>query len=68
MTKAIVREIPALQSAGAIAGTLISGVFLWLIGLINLIIVLHVYGIFKNLQVWKLNNKELEIILTTRGL
>jgi len=66
-TRAIATNIPALQSGGAVVGTLVSGVFLFLIGLLNTIIVFGVYGIFKQLKQGKLNQKELEEYLDKRG-
>ncbi|TMP99605.1 MAG: HoxN/HupN/NixA family nickel/cobalt transporter, partial [Thaumarchaeota archaeon] len=38
-TKSIVQAMPFLQVAGALLGTTVSGVFLWLMGLMNLTIV-----------------------------
>ena len=49
-TQAIKGAIPGLQSGGNIAGTWISGVFLFIIGGLNLIIVRGVYKTFKGLQ------------------
>jgi high-affinity nickel-transport protein len=66
-TKAVTGSIPALQSAGAIIGTLVSGVFLCIIGLINVIIVLDVYGIFNKLRQGKLNESQLESALNKKG-
>jgi high-affinity nickel-transport protein len=66
-TRAIAANIPALQSGGAIFGTLVSGAFLFLIGLLNTIIVFGVYRIFKQLRRGELNEKELEEYLDKRG-
>ena len=66
-TRAIASNIPVLQSGGAVVGTLVSGVFLFLIGLLNTIIVLGVYGVFKQLRRGRLNQKELEEYLDKRG-
>ena len=66
-TRAIASNIPVLQSGGAAIGTLVSGVFLFLIGLLNAVIVLGVYGVFKRLRQGKLNQKELEELLDKRG-
>jgi high-affinity nickel-transport protein len=49
-TEAIKGSIPGLQSGGNILGTWISGVFLFLIGTINALIVLGVYKTFKGLK------------------
>jgi high-affinity nickel-transport protein len=66
-TRAIAESIPALQSGGAMVGTLVSGVFLFLIGLLNTIIVLGIYRVFKQLRQGNLNQKELEEYLNKRG-
>jgi high-affinity nickel-transport protein len=49
-TEAIKGSIPGLQSGGNILGTWISGVFLFLIGTINALIVVGVYKTFKGLK------------------
>jgi len=66
-TRTIIGKIPALQSGGAVIGTMVSGVFLWLIGIVNMIIVLSIYHIFKELKKGKLNQTELESLLDNRG-
>jgi len=66
-TRAIAANIPALQSAGAIIGTLVSGSFLWIIGLINAVIVVGIYKIFKALKQRKLKQDELDDLLEKRG-
>lgn len=66
-TRFVAGNIPALQSVGAVLGTLISGVFLWIIGIINLVIVLEIYSIFVRLRSGKLNEAELEKVLNSRG-
>ena len=49
-TRAIVTSILVLQSGGAVVGTPVFGVFLFLIGLLNTIIVFGLYGMFKQLK------------------
>jgi len=66
-TRTIIGKIPALQSGGAVIGTMVSGVFLWLMGAVNMIIVLSIYHIFKELKNGKLNQTELESLLDNRG-
>lgn len=67
-TRAVLGSIPGLASTGAIIGTTISGTFLWLIGLVNVIIVLGLYKIYKQLRIGELNSRELESLLGGRGL
>jgi len=66
-TKTVATNIPALQSAGAVIGTLVSGSFLWIIGFINAVIVIGLYKIFQTLKDGKLNQSELENLLENRG-
>src|ERR1700723_3730903 len=44
---AVKRELPQLQNIGGILGASVSGVFLWVIGILNLIVLLDI------LQVWE---------------
>lgn len=67
ITRTIVGHIPVLQSAGAIIGTTVSGVFLLLIGLVNAVIVLGIYRVYKELKRGKMNRDELESLLDNRG-
>ncbi len=66
-TRTVVRNIPALHNGGALVGTAVSGVFLWLMGLVNLLIVFGIYRIFKSLRQGRLNQSELDNLLENRG-
>ncbi len=66
-TRAISGSIPLLQSSGAIIGTAISGTFLWLLGLVNIVIVLGIYRIYTQLRNGELNQIQLEELLNKRG-
>ncbi len=66
-TRFIADNIPALQAAGSLIGTSVSGAFLFLIGLINLVIVFEIYRIFRGLKRGELDEKELEEQLSKRG-
>jgi high-affinity nickel-transport protein len=59
-TRTVVGHIPALTSSGNIIGTAISGGFLWVIGIVNAIIVLSIYRMFKEMRGGKINPDELE--------
>ncbi|HYM38896.1 MAG TPA: HoxN/HupN/NixA family nickel/cobalt transporter [Thermoplasmata archaeon] len=60
-------QIPAFKSAGSILGAAVAGVFLWLIGLMNLLIVFEIYRIFRSLREGKLDEAHLEEALDKRG-
>jgi len=66
-TRTVIGQIPILQIEGAVVGTTVSGVFLWLIGLVNLAIVFSIYKIFKDVRHGKLRQDELENLLDNRG-
>ncbi len=59
-TRAVTNAVPAFESGGAIVGTTISGVFLFIIGLVNLLIVLGVYKTFKALRQGKLASSQVD--------
>jgi len=66
-TRAISHSLPALQSAGSIIGTLVSGGFLWLIGLVNVLIVVGVYRVFKAVRQGQLKDGELDSLMENSG-
>jgi high-affinity nickel-transport protein len=57
----------AFASTGAVLGTLVSGAFLIVIGLVNLIIVAEVYRIFRGLRTGALDQRGLDEQLEKRG-
>jgi nickel/cobalt transporter (NiCoT) family protein len=60
-------QYASFASVGAVLGTLISGTFLFVIGLVNVIIVLEVYRIFKKLRDGELDQKALDDQMEKRG-
>jgi nickel/cobalt transporter (NiCoT) family protein len=54
-------------TVGSVLGTVVSGAFLWIIGLINLVIVLEIYRIFQGLRSGHLSEEALEEQLNKRG-
>lgn len=67
--RAVQSNIPAIQNAGAIIGLLVSGVFLVLIGLINVVITREIYSIFKEVRQGHdaMSREQLEDLLNKRG-
>jgi len=61
-TRAVIGAVPVLENGGNI-GTLISGVFLFIIGFINVLIVLDVYNTFEGLEKGKIKGNELDDVL-----
>lgn len=66
-TRAVAADIPTLQSVGSIIGTTISGIFLWIIGIINLVIVFEIYSIFQRLRTGSMSEAQLDEVLSKRG-
>ena len=56
-----------LSLIGSVIGTAVSAAFLWIIGLINLVIVFEIYRIFQGLRTGELSEKALEEQLNKRG-
>jgi nickel/cobalt transporter (NiCoT) family protein len=66
---AVERKLPQLQNLGGVIGASVSGVFLWLIGILNLLV------LFDSLKIWQQAKKgtnhshaHLEALLAQRGL
>src|SRR5579859_197590 len=55
------------STVGAVVGTLVSGVFLFVIGIVNAIIVLEVYRMFQGIRDGQLDQKALDAQMNKRG-
>jgi len=66
-TRAVIGAIPALQVMGDVAGTAISGVFLFVMGTINVVIVWEIYRIFRSVRTGELDEAKFEKALRNRG-
>ncbi|MBA2713929.1 MAG: HoxN/HupN/NixA family nickel/cobalt transporter [Rubrobacteraceae bacterium] len=66
-TRAAQKELPTLQGIGGIIGASVSGVFLYLIGILNLIVLVGIYKIFWQMRQGGYNAEELEERLMSRG-
>ena len=63
------QHMPQLKSVGGIAGTIISGCFLYLIGIINLIVMIDLFKAFKRVAGGeKYNDLDINQYLANRGL
>ena len=67
LTSLVEHRLPGLQAAGQLIGTLVSGLFLWLVGLLNLAVLLDM------LQLWRRHHAvhdhvHLDQLLERRGL
>jgi high-affinity nickel-transport protein len=66
-TRAAQRELPTLQGVGGIIGTTVSGAFLYLIGILNLIVLVGIWRIFRRMRSGPYDPAELESRLMQRG-
>ena len=66
-TKAVVENNNLLRSSGSIIGAAVSGVFLFLIGIVNVLIVVGVYHMFQRIRRGKVDESELNELLENRG-
>lgn len=62
------REFPQLRAIGGVIGTTVSGGFLLLIGVLNLIIWLDILQIFQQIRRGRFDTAQVEQLLLARGL
>ncbi len=65
--KTVNSKIPSFQGYGSYVGAGVSGTFLWIIGILNLMVLLDILRIFKQMKTGKYNEQELEARLLDRG-
>lgn len=62
------RGLPQLQSFGGVIGASVSGVFLWIIGILNLLVLLDLLKTWERAKKDRHNHVALESLLARRGL
>jgi nickel/cobalt transporter (NiCoT) family protein len=67
-TAAVTRHLPWLRSFGGVIGSGVSGLFLWAIGLLNLLVLLDILKIWRRARVATHDHAHLEDLLARRGL
>ena len=65
---AIRDDLPALKGIGGLIGAGVSGTFLWLIGILNLLVLLDILKVWRQARDGKHSHTHLEELLTRRGL
>src|SRR5436190_5123137 len=65
--RAVESQIPTFQHYGGIIGASVSGVFLWAIGILNLIVLMGILGIYKDIKRGKYEQEALDEALLNRG-
>jgi high-affinity nickel-transport protein len=67
-TKTVGAKLPTLQSYGGAIGMSVSGAFLLVIGLLNLAVLLDIFGVFRALRRGRYDEEALERRLLEQGL
>ena len=65
---AVKAELPQLKNMGAIIGASVSGTFLWIIGILNLMVLLDILKIWRTAKKGTHSHAHLEELLQKRGL
>ncbi len=60
-------SIPSLQSYGGYIGASVSGTFLWIIGILNLLVLIDIVRIFREMKSGRYDKERLEQRLLERG-
>jgi high-affinity nickel-transport protein len=66
--KAVVTPSSGFESAGGVAGTLLSASFLWMIAALNLVVLVGIVRVFRDMRKGIYDEQELEAQLLSRGL
>jgi high-affinity nickel-transport protein len=66
--KTVNSTIPGFQDVGGYIGTSVSGTFLLLIGILNLVVLLDILGVFKRMKRGHYDEQKLEEALLNQGL
>jgi high-affinity nickel-transport protein len=65
---AVKTELPQLKNMGAIIGATVSGSFLWIVGILNLLVLLDILKIWRSAKKGTHSHAHLEALLQKRGL
>ena len=64
---AVKQNLPEMQNLGGIIGASVSGVFLWVIGILNLLVLLDILKVWEKAKAGTHSHTHLEELLTQRG-
>ena len=65
---AVAAHLPLLRSTGVLVGTGVSAVFLWLIGVMNLLVLLELLQVWRSVRSGVHRHEHLDALLARRGL
>ena len=66
--KAVVTPSSGFETAGGVAGTVLSASFLWMIAALNLVVLVGIVRVFRDMRRGAYDEQELEAQLLSRGL
>ena len=64
----VMRDLPQLRNVGGVIGVCVSGVFLWVIGILNLLVLLDLLKVWQQAKSGTHGHQHLEALLAQRGL
>ena len=65
--QAVQRHIHTFQTIGGVIGATVSGTFLWIVGILNLIVLIGIVKIWRQMKAGTFHRDELEELLLQRG-
>ncbi|MFI4888296.1 MAG: HoxN/HupN/NixA family nickel/cobalt transporter [Burkholderiales bacterium] len=65
---AVKQQLPELRNIGGILGATVSGTFLWIIGVLNVLVLMDILGVWKQAKSGTHDHHHLEELLLRRGL
>jgi high-affinity nickel-transport protein len=65
---AVKQDLPQLRNAGGFIGTGVSGAFLWIIGMLNLLVLFDILKVWRRAKAGEHSHANLEELLAQRGL
>ena len=65
--QAVQRNLETFQNVGGLIGAAVSGTFLWIVGLFNLVVLMGIVRIYRELKQGQYRRDELEDLLLQRG-
>ena len=65
---AVKQQLPELRTIGGLLGAGVSGAFLWIIGVLNVLVLLDILGVWKQAKTGTHDHHHLEELLLKRGL
>ena len=65
---AVIRDLPQLRNVGGVIGVCVSGIFLWVIGILNLLVLLDLLKVWQQAKSGTHGHQHLEALLAQRGL